>query len=535
MALDHMPSSCAIDARFQPVLDGCTQRGWRYRICFGEDVVASDELAAPVLSVAARLLWQHLKYELPRVSSVHSYDAFWRYISDRRLTLAPADVLEHICGAVVPTAERMLLINLDEINVLFSDHHSGASLAPVNPQCQYLQHVLRSLLQLQIDRVAFVMPVLTATKALRVRELIRLSGCAFREIPLPLLTAPYVEELVLDLLTRARHSSGAKVEAAGSACRGSIATASAALAELQLQETVEGALPPLLRHLLELMAGHPRFLEKLLFRLGRPDGAAEEWLASTFVRHMTKLQSPALPASSVLESWLGAVSTDILNRYAAFKDYLCRPEFVSIAPQLLGYTLFEWSVSREQEFSEQSYRCTVQQLEEDGVVFLTPKPFSVHVANHSKGSSSSSSSPPDVELRLVMPFLWLHVLYVRHAAHYASSVVQLPLVKTLTCQLSPAQNEELTLLVLALKCFCFAKQGKSFVGSRELFGMVAGSGAQLDVQIRLPTLAATQWPVVKHATRSLQPIGLCGRLNRGYQRPSGPSAVRLLALLARLL
>jgi len=184
MALDHMPSSCALDARFQPVLDGCTQRGWRYRICFGEDVVSSDELAAPALSVAARLLWQHLKYELPRVSSVQSYDAFWRYLADRRLTFAPADVLEHICGSVVPAAQRMLLVNLDEINVLFSDHHSGAS-APVTLQCQYLQHVLRSLLQLQIDGVAFVMPVLTATKALRVRELIparRLRVCPL-EIP----------------------------------------------------------------------------------------------------------------------------------------------------------------------------------------------------------------------------------------------------------------------------------------------------------------------------------------------------------------
>jgi len=76
-------------------------------------------------------------------------------------------------------------------------------------------------------------------------------------------------------------------------------------------------------------------------------------------------------------------------------------------------------------------------------------------------------------------------------------VVQLPLVKTLTCQLSPAQNEELTLSVLALKCFCFAKQGRAFVGSRELFAVAAGSGAQPDVQIRLPTLAGTQWPVVK--------------------------------------
>jgi len=105
------------------------------------------------------------------------------------------------------------------------------------------------------------------------------------------------------------------------------------------------------------------------------------------------------------------------------------------------------------------------------------------------------SDLPDVELRLVMPFLWLHVLYERHTVDYASSVVQLPLVKTLTCRLSPAQNEELTLSVLALKCFCFAKRGDVFVNSHKLFGL--DPDPQADVQLRLPLLDATQWAAVK--------------------------------------
>jgi hypothetical protein len=320
-----------------------------------------------------------------------------------------------------------------------------------------------------------------------VREVIRLSGCALREIPLPLLAAPYVEEIVCDLLKRARQASRT------AAVHGPVAAASVALAAMRLEEWSPEALPPLLCNLLELMAGHPRFLEKLLFRLGRPDGAAQEWVASTFVEHIRQLQSPSPPASGVLESWLGAVAEDILSRYAAFKQYIVRPEFVSIAPQLLGYTLFQWSVNREREFSEREYRCSVQQLEEDGVVFLTPKPAPLSAA--AGASRRLRSSPPDVELRLVMPFLWLHVLYVRHADSYASSVVQLPLVKTLTCQLTPAQNEELTLSVLALKCFCLAKRGDAFVSSRLLLGLQAG--ACPDVQLRLPALSATQWAPVK--------------------------------------
>jgi len=487
MALDHAPLGCASDERFAAVLERCTQCGWRYRICFGEDMLEADELAAPDLSLAARLLWQHVKYELCRSSTVRSYVSFWRYLRAHSLLLSVADVLEHIC-ADVPARERMLLVNLDEVNVLFPDSVVGTAVGPPSPEAVYLQRLLRHMLQLQIDGVGFVMPVLTATKALCVREVIRLSGCSLREIPLPLLAAPYVDELVRDLLTRARQASRTV------APPGSIASASEALAALQVEEqSSELPLPPLLCNLLELMAGHPRFLEKLLFRLGRPDGAAEEWSASTFVAHMRQLQSPAPPASAVLESWLSAVAEDILTRYSAFKQYIVRPAFVSIAPQLLGYTLFQWSINREREFSEREYRCSVQQLEEDGVVFLTPKPAPLPAA--ASACRHLHGSPPDVELRLVMPFLWLHVLYVRHADHYASSVVQLPLVKTLTCQLTPAQNEELTLSVLALKCFCLAKRGDAFISCRQLLGAPAGAGP--DVQLRLPIPSATQWAPIK--------------------------------------
>ncbi len=184
---------CVSDARFRAVLNRCTQRGWRYRICFGEDMLAMDELAEPALSLAARLLWQHVKYELPLVSAVRSYDTFWRYLRDRSLLLSAADVLDHICDAL-PAGERMLLVNLDEVNVLFPDSAVGVAAGPPTPQADYLQRLLRHMLQLQIDGLGFVMPVLTATKALRVREVIRLSGCALREIPLPLLAAPYVED-----------------------------------------------------------------------------------------------------------------------------------------------------------------------------------------------------------------------------------------------------------------------------------------------------------------------------------------------------
>jgi len=69
------------------------------------------------------------------------------------------------------------------------------------------------------------------------------------------------------------------------------------------------------------------------------------------------------------------------------------------------------------------------------------------------------------------------------------------LVKTLTCRLSPAQNKELTLSVLALKCFCLAKRGRTFTSCREPLGVA--SSAPADLPLRLPTLPETKWAVVK--------------------------------------
>ena len=74
--------------------------------------------------------------------------------------------------------------------------------------------------------------------------------------------------------------------------------------------------------------------------------------------------------------------------------------------------------------------CAVHQLEEDGIVFLTPM----------RGSSAASSD--HAGLQMVMPFLWLHVLHVRYGAQYHTLAVQMPLVRSLTCQMSPAQDED---------------------------------------------------------------------------------------------
>ena len=330
--------------------------------------------------------------------------------------------------------------------------------------------------------------MLTATKALKVKEIVKLSGCSFLDIPLPLLDRGHVLEMIHDLHDRALQAPSSSV--------------AHALSALRLADNV----PPLMSHLLELMAGHPRFLEKLLFHLGRPEGHTDCWTPATFIARMAALRAPT--AGSIrLEDVLVPISDAIASRYSAFKGYMDQPKFSAIVPQLVGYTLFEWPVTRQLMLTEDGYQCSVRELEEDGIVFLTPvnaalsSSSAVTSAISSAPSSSVSSSAfpssssnvcADVQLRLVMPFLWLHRVYARHSSNHAVSVVQLPLVKTLTCRLSPAQNEELTMSVLALKCFCLVKMGQQTVTAAMLFGASAG-----ELPVRLPSLPATQWPVVK--------------------------------------
>ena len=85
------------------------------------------------------------------------------------------------------------------VNALFES--SGAP--PSALHTTFLTSSLSQLLQLHLDGSGFVFPVLTATKALETRNVIKLSGCSFLEIPLPLLARVHVEELVADLHQRA--------------------------------------------------------------------------------------------------------------------------------------------------------------------------------------------------------------------------------------------------------------------------------------------------------------------------------------------
>jgi hypothetical protein len=239
---------------------------------------------------------------------------------------------------------------------------------------------------------------------------------------------------------------------------------------------------------MELMAGNPRFLEVLLFRLGRPEGLVDRWEPSTFVTRLAELASP----SAVMDTWLSQVTGDVLKRYGHFDDYLTRGiSFGTIVPQLVGHTLFQWDIRREHTFEDGT---TVQQLEEDGVIFLTPQAVSTassSAASSARGSSADPAYPST--LRMVLPFLWLHRIIGHYRLNHSSAIARLPLVDTLQCILSPAQNEELTMAVLSLKCFCLVKLGKQHVFASELLGVEVGG----DPQLLLPRVDETLWTVCK--------------------------------------
>ena len=65
------------------------------------------------------------------------------------------------------------------------------------------------------------------------------------------------------------------------------------------------------------------------------------------------------------------ISEAIASRYTAFKSYMDQPQFSALVPQLLGYTLFEWPVSRQLVFIEDTYQCSVRELE---ALFSMPAP-----------------------------------------------------------------------------------------------------------------------------------------------------------------
>jgi hypothetical protein len=493
MALDHISERVSRSESFQPVLHRCVREGWRYRISYGADgpPPSYKELLVPELSIAARWLWEHLKYRLPAVSSMRSFSTFWDYISSRRLTFTCKDVLEYVCAGT-EAADRMVLINLDEVNALFTD-------SPPPPLfTTFLTTSLLHLLQLQLDGDGFVFPVLTATKALETKAVIKHSGCSFLEIPLPLLGRIHVHELIADLHARAQATINSTPAVS------SVEAATAALSDMRFEvgeSSLQSSIPPLLSSLLELMAGHPRFLELLLFVLGRPNSkeGLDEWRPAQFVANLAALSTPSGETLS-LQPWLMQLKLAVQRRYAAFHSYLNEPRFFALVPQLLGYTLFDWKVTRQAIFREGDYECSVQTLEENGVVFLTPKEWTVPQVNSSSQSAEASavSSPSTLSadppsLRLVIPFLWLLLLSERYESHNSSAIPCLPLVSSTQCTLSPAQNEQLTVSVLALKCMCFSKLGRTHVSAQELLGVhIAGVE-----EFRLPEPGHTLWPVLK--------------------------------------
>lgn len=601
MALDHCSPELKqrLDPAFRSVLQRCIQQGWRYRVCLGGlEMPSRDELKDPALSIAARWLWEHGKH-LPlfrrlSLSGIEvTFRHLWDYLQRHRLRISCADVLAHVCGPVAgaPVASRvwpMVLINLDEVNALFpvrSGFHAAAAAAATaaagcselaaSPETAYISECLRALLQLQVSGLAFVYPVLTATKALEVRKVIQLSGCSFQSIALPLLSPAHVVEMIRDLEQRAAsavlapdtasspstnkrrrtaRSQGSEADSSVAAAASAAATTSSPAGTLP-SVPAYAPLPPLLCHLLQLMAGHPRFLEALLLALGRPDGPVDEFRPAIFSQRMREFLAAD---RSQLDTWLRTVADAISRRYSSFESYLLEPRFASVVPELLGFTLFEWPITRQHSFTSTSadgqptYVCLVREMEEDGVVFLAPRgqqesPDSmldtaqgVHAAaaaadgarGRRRGSaaataassalaaSSGRASPPvSGSLRLVLPFIWLRLLFLRYSLDYRSSAMQLPLLQDLTCCQSPVQNEQLTISVLALKCYCWAKQGKTQLGAHELLLDRAAQAGEIAVDVLLPPLSSTSWPVVpltEQVTAAKWAMWLLGQ-----SRPSG--------------
>lgn len=160
---------------------------------------------------------------------------------------------------------------MDEMNaVLDLKRPDGVSAQSFNQQkLQYIEYMKYALLQIRdctVYHKVFVFPMLTGTKAIAVNDLIKASGMQEEPIPLPLLDDDSVHKLCADLYRRARRAVGNPL-----------------LASEVLPIRYN------LRLQLELMNGHPRFLEFLLYTLGARSN--ETWSAAKFVETVDALNT----------------------------------------------------------------------------------------------------------------------------------------------------------------------------------------------------------------------------------------------------
>jgi hypothetical protein len=275
----------------------------------------------------------------------------------------------------------------------------------------YLSHLLSIIVAINTTfPLCYLACYFTATKSLKISEVFRANVLPPKLIDLPLLSIQHSVEIVKDIYKRAH--------IAKSTC----------------------GLSTTIIHLLRLLSGNPRFIETFIFALGQE---GENWKPEIFVQNIDKFNNLELANATIKEDILSATKAKLIERYPTYRSKVAGA-LSSFFPQLLGYCLFHYSVRRTDFFGE----LTVETLEDSGFIFLEPDPSSE-------------------KFRIIIPFIWLNVLYADNCNQFKMSnetpyiVPLLPILKTVDFTMASKEFEEFVLAVLALKIYTFYKMMES--------------------------------------------------------------------------
>jgi hypothetical protein len=458
-APDHCTPAMVWDEDFRKKLVEYTNgHGLRLKICFGDGLVA-EELEDMDRSLSLRVLHAHLKYRLKP-----AFTSYREFVAEARLRLGDVEfdavLKEVVCCGITGAENRIVIMNVDELNAVLDfkrpDGVAKGEFARSNlKHIEYMKNALLRIRDCTVYSEVFVFPILTGTKVIAVEELIAYSGMSGHAIPLPLLGEEAVHQLFADLYRRARDVTGSPLGA---------------------DEEVE--IKYNLRLLLELMNGHPRFLEYLLFTLG--GRTSQTWSANLFVKNVDDLNNNADNNTQLRTVVLEGVSKALechCSRWFThyFEASKMEPNTLAV---LLSMSLFDARVQRSDKIgfvNQQQLR--VADLEQQGLVFLTPRRLG--------------------GWKLVVPFMWMRHIYSRLSADNNRPYVCL--LNSLRCVMSPADEEELIMGVLALRMLMCSSKLKH-PGDQVLVEDVLGVKVKGYVKMRLPIESNTQVYALDHQT-----------------------------------
>ncbi|RHZ89858.1 hypothetical protein Glove_9g43 [Diversispora epigaea] len=331
------------------------------------------------------LLYEALKYRLPDDIDSLKFDKIFgdKFNFEDILDL----ILFYIPCSNKKIKNPLIIINIDETNALFESSNSA-----------WLKMVLRSLAR-TISKGYFLFVVLSGTHANALFNTVKSSSIKTEDISLPLLNSKHAEEVILELANRKVVNEKERIN----------------------------ELSKYLKYAIKLLGVVGRFLEIMIFQMSVIGTSVSNnstvfnnvFYQSGLRYFLQKCQYESKHCQKLLERTKMFISRKYQYYFEHFKSKIN----IELVPFLVAYTLFGWSVNREDTIGITNKR-KIEDLENEELIFL------------------------DGSRRLKLPFLTLHEIYSHQNYNMLSPIL---ILESLDNVILSNQNEKLTISVLAFR------------------------------------------------------------------------------------